>query len=156
MLRQIERRADLTVQEADALDNKAGFVLGTASFLLLGVTGLQGIAASHMREMGIVRMVQWLAIGSVVIYLGVAGAALTAYMVHESVFLPEPVAFERDYSAAPEEATITFLIQAQLRAYAANQTIIAMKTRWTRRALRAFLTETVFLALILIAIAVTL
>ena len=98
---------------------------------------------------------QWLAIGSVVIYLGVAGAALTAYMVHESVILPEPVALERVYSAAPEEATTAFLIQAQLGAVAANQTIIAKKTRWTRRALRAFLAETVFLALILIAIAVT-
>jgi len=156
VLRQIERRADLAVHEADALDNKAGFVLGAASFLLLGVTGLQGIAASHMREMGIIQAVQWLAIGSVVIYLGVAGAALTAYMVHESVILPEPVAFERDYSSAPEEATTAYLIQAQLGAYAANQTIIAKKTRWTLRALRAFLAETVFLALILIAIAVTL
>ena len=50
VVRQIERRADLALQEAHALDNKAGFVLGAASFLLLGVTGLQGVAASHMMD----------------------------------------------------------------------------------------------------------
>src|SRR5439155_26643910 len=108
VLRQIERRADLALHEADALDNKAGFVLGAASFLLLGVVGLQGIAASHMMEHDVVHLVQWLAYGAVLIYLGVVSAALTAYMVHESVIAPEPVEFQKTYVAAPRVETKVF------------------------------------------------
>jgi hypothetical protein len=156
VLHQIERRADLALQEAQALDNKAGFILGAASFLLLGVGGLQGVVASHMMDRTLVHAVQWLAVGSVLIYLGVVSAALTAYMVHESVIAPEPAPFDAAYRALPAEQTSAFLAQALLRSYQANQQIVEKKMRWTRRALRAFLAESVFLALILVAIAVTL
>ena len=156
VVHQIERRADLSVQEAHDLDNKAGFVLGAASFLLIGVTGLQGVAASHMMDREIVHMVQWLAVGAVLIYLGVVGAALRAYMVHESVLEPDPVGFLENHAGAPAEHTTMYLAQALLHSYLANQQIVEKKLRWTRRALRAFLAESIFLVLILVAIAVTL
>ncbi len=156
VVRQIERRADLALQEAHALDNKAGFVLGAASFLLLGVTGLQGVAASHMMDGAIVHLVQWLAIGAVLIYLSVVSAALMAYMVHESVLEPEPFGFLEQYADASATRTQAYLAQVLLRSYTANHEIAERKMQWTRRALRAFLAESVFLALILVAIALTL
>lgn len=156
VVRQIERRADLALQEAHALDNKAGFVLGAASFLLLGVTGLQGVAASHRMDRDIVHLVQWLAVGAVLIYLGVVSAALMAYVVHESVLAPEPKDLLEQHGSDPAARTQAFLAQVLLRSYTANQQIVERKTQWTRRALRAFLAESVFLALILVAIALTL
>ncbi len=156
VLSQMERRSDLTLHEANALDNKAGFVLGAASFLLLGVTGLQGVAASHSMDRGTVHIVQWLAVGSVLIYLGVVSAALRAYMVHEFVLAPEPITFHDTYMTMSEEHTKIMLARELLVAFVANQKIVEKKTLWTRRALRAFLAETVFLALILITIAITL
>lgn len=156
VVRQIERRADLALQEAHALDNKAGFVLGAASFLLIGVTGLQGVVASHMMDRNLVQLVQWLAVGAVLIYLCVVGAALLAYVVHESVIEPEPVGFLERHASAPMARTQAFLAQVLLRSFLANQQIVEKKTQWTRRALRAFLAESVFLGLILVAIALTL
>jgi hypothetical protein len=156
VVRQIERRADLALQEAHALDNKAGFVLGAASFLLIGVTGLQGVVASHMMDRDLVHLVQWLAVGAVLIYLCVVSAALLAYVVHESVIEPEPVGFLERHAAAPTARTQAYLAQVLLRSFQANQQIVEKKTQWTRRALRAFLAESAFLGLILVAIALTL
>ena len=79
-----------------------------------------------------------------------------AYVVHESVIEPEPVGFLEHHAAAPATGTQAFLARVLLRSYEANQQIVEQKAQWTRRALRAFLAESVFLALILVAIALTL
>jgi hypothetical protein len=109
-----------------------------------------------MMDLNLVHLVQWLAVGAVLIYLCVVSAALLAYVVHESVIEPDPADFLERYAAAPTAQAQAFLAQVLLRSYLANQQIVEKKTQWTRRALRAFLAESAFLGLILVAIALTL
>lgn len=147
-------RASLTAQ-ADALDTKAGLVLGSASFLTAGAASLQGTLASRaaahvLLGVRLSAIVPMLTLVTVCIYLFAVFAAWSAYRARVYVVAPAPNHL-LDYLADGENETKLAVTRALVEVYLQQERpMIFYKVRWTRWALSALLIEAIWLATIVI------
>jgi len=152
-----------------SLDAKAGFVLGSASFLAAAVSGLQGVVASHHTThptlltlpllvggqshplvIGAVTVVQALSVVALAVYLYTVVAAWMAYRATTTYAVPAPRRLEA-YLSRPDVVVKRAVVRALVEAYETiDAPMIQYKVTWTGRALRALLTEAVVSAILVV------
>jgi hypothetical protein len=140
-------RASLTAQ-ADALDTKAGLVLGSASFLTAGAASLQGTLASKAAAHAVFgihlsAIVPLLTFVTVCIYLFAVFAAWQGYRTRTYSVTPAPDRLLA-YLTVRDEETKLAIIDALVDVYLPqDRPMLISKVRWTRWAPSALLAEAV-------------
>lgn len=152
-----------------SLDAKAGFVLGSASFLAAAVSGLQGVLASHhitqhvplrlplivggqQRDLVVsaALAVQALSVVALAVYLFTVFAAWQAYRATTTYVVPAPRRLEA-YLTRPDEVVKRTVLRALVASYEMiDAPMIQYKVAWTGRALGGLLTEAVLCAILII------
>jgi len=133
-----------------ALNARASFILGSASILIGAVTGILGAATNfHPVQRNIVH---WgIAVG-ILIYLVVVYFAWRAYR-QDKFKVIEPFRLT-DYLRFEEYETKRYMIRTRLDNYLIDRDTLARKTGFTALALIALFAEVVWLAILLIVVAV--
>lgn len=133
----------------DAIDTKAGIVLGTASVVMGLVVAFQatvplihGIAAGQK----LIRIL--LVIPQLDAYCLAAWMAYRAFGVRAYDYAPTPTEVLK-YKQEAEWFTRAQVSPAMEAAYTNNETVIADKVRWLRRSLQALIAQVIVLAVAL-------
>lgn len=147
---EVKAITDGVLDERGALNTRASFILGSASILIGAVTGILGVAAGFRPVQR--NIVHWgIAIG-ILIYLVVVYFAWRAYR-QDKFKVIEPFRLT-DYLPYDEYETKRYMIRTRLDNYVIDRDTLAKKTGFTALALIALLTEVVWLAILLIMVAV--
>ncbi len=147
---EVKAITDSVLDERGALNTRASFILGSASILIGAVTGILGVAATfHPVQRSIVH---WGITVGLLIYLVVVYFAWRAYK-EDSFEVIKPFRLT-DYLDYQEYDTKRYMIRTRLDNYLLDRDTLARKTGFTVVALAALLVEVVWLALILLVIAI--
>lgn len=153
--------------QISTLDTKASFVLGAASLLASGITGVQATVSGHTNRYYIsgpdghlavtltaADIVHILTIPGAIIYLWVVVYAWRAYRVRKFKTI-DPTKLERYTGTQFKEWRVKkMLIQAMALQYQINQDKIDRKSLAVERALQGLLVEVVYLGFLLFLLAV--
>lgn len=147
---EVKATTDSVLAERDALNTRASFILGSASILISAVTGvLTAVADPHSPHRD---FVHWAVVVDIVLYVAVVINAGRAY--GENNFKSVNVFQVPNYLGQAEDVTKRSLTATRLVNYTTNRDTLARKTRATVIALGALIAEVVWLAVILIVVAI--
>ncbi len=161
---EVKANEERTSSQAGALDTKSGFVLGSGSLIIAGVASLQGNGSLALKGFTIYgfdgmpfiatswsTIVHILSIPAVLIYLAVIYCAMNAYRVRAVSQVMKPPRLQQ-YLASQEVDTKVSAISTLVDGYDHVQAEINAKIKWTEWSLKAFLVESMFLAVILVIV----
>ena len=161
LMEYINRHLDSLDSQISTLDNKAGFVLGSASLLIAGIGGFASAMDTTTPKLvtqGIISSDWQLLIFIPIVVAGILYLALvyTAYLAYKTRQYHAIAKFKElmDYTLAMDlspEQTKRDLIEDLLKVIEANQRTINTKAKWTRYALRLLLIEAILVVMLLLA-----
>jgi hypothetical protein len=140
-------RDNLTQQmsQADSIDTKAGFILGSASL----ITGV--LVAWHKLPQGAPGVVQWLPAIAIGVYLLVVAFAALAYAVREYALSPDPVKMRDRYVFLDDQEAKDHIFHGMVISWLKNKKGIGIKLHWLELAFAAFGIQVLVVAAITVA-----
>jgi hypothetical protein len=147
----VRERVEGQREQVDGLDNKAGFVLTSATILLgTALTAQVAITQSSVSVFGHSLSRALPLVLLVLPYLAAVATAYQAYKVRPYSLAPEPDMLVMHFLDAPPGEVRENVARAMAKAFADNLAKVKEKVKWTRWALWALGIETVVLMLVLI------
>lgn len=137
-------RLSLQMDQADAIDTKAGFVLGSSSI----VTGV--LVAWHRLPSNAPGIVQWLPAIAIAVYIVVVVLSAFAYFVKKYGVSPDPVKMRDKYVFWKPEEVEDELFHGMVVAYLHNGRTIGTKLHWLQTAFIAFGLQIIVVAAIIV------
>lgn len=140
-----EIKGRLAYQQAQigSLDGKANFGLGSATLLTAGIATLHSTVKPSP-------LVNILTVVAFLVYVFVLVFSFCAYRLRTWSVTPNPRQLLDDATDWPEEKTRACLAQQRVEDFERNESEIAIKATWVRRALYALIAEGAVLLLIAI------
>lgn len=130
--------------QADAVDTKAGFILGSSSL----ITGV--LVAWHRLPTGSPGIVQWLPAVAIGVYIMVVAFSAFAYFVKKYGVPPEPVKMRDIFLFLEAETAQDKIFHGMVVAYLRNDRTIGTKLHWLQTAFIAFGLQIAVVAAIII------
>jgi hypothetical protein len=139
------------VQQADTLNTKAGFILGSASLLTGVLTAWRVPHPSLVSVLGLPAVnVGWLPVAAVGTYFLVVVTSFTAYRLQNYNLAPDPRVLREKYLTRDAQETQRAAFKASTLAFEANLRTIGRKIAWTWTAFGCLILEAAIVALILL------
>jgi drug/metabolite transporter superfamily protein YnfA len=132
------------MSQADALDTKAGFILGSASL----ITGV--LVAWHKLPLGAPGIVQWLPAIAIAVYAAVVTCAAFAYFVREYSLSPGPVTIRDKFVFWELPESKDEIFHGMVLAWLRNSKQIGLKLHWLELAFIAFGVQITVVAAIIV------
>lgn len=137
-------------KQIDTLDTKASVILGAATVLAgTAVALLPGLISSHAVIL-VDNRIWWLLPAFIVAYVALVCLACLAYTVRRYKRVPEPQELYDNYRNQSEYFIKARVFTAMVNASKENNTRIKNKVFWLKSSMVALITETLFLAVILL------
>lgn len=139
--------------QINALDGKAGFILGSASLLTAGAASFQAVlsdSSSKLLANGLNPFVlQGITVLALVFYLLVVYSSYQAYKLRSYPSVGDVRLLRNKYEAKSVEATKGSLLDTMLIVIQYNHELIDDKANWLQRALILFVIEAIFTCLLI-------
>lgn len=132
------------MSQADAIDTKAGFILGSASL----ITGV--LVAWHKLPQGAPGIVQWLPAIAIGVYATVVTFAALAYFVREYTLSPDPVKIRDNFVFWELPESKDEIFHGMVIAWLRNNKQIRLKLHWLELASIAFGIQIAIVAAIIV------
>lgn len=130
--------------QADAIDTKAGFVLGSSSL----ITDI--LVAWHRLPVTAPSIVQWLPAIAIIVYIAVVVSSAFAYFMRKYGVPPKPVKMRDEYLFWEREKAEDEISHGMVLAWLYNNQTIGTKLHWLQTAFLVFGLQIVVLAAIII------
>jgi len=138
------------MEQVNAVDTKANFILGSATAIISAALILQAVLIQLHSIIFTNRFLLELPLLLLFItYLSVMFIAFLAYRINVYKLVPDPSELYKHYLQKPESHSKAEVFRAMVEAFKENERTINKKVSWTERALVALGCETVSLVLFL-------